>query len=808
MSSKTIMWTLILLLMLATCLQSGMSLQIDNENVATLNKNATLLSASTAIHSSGLPKVDEIYFKAYPGALPETIVDEFISGEIDWMGGPARSDLYQLVVDAGHKVSELCPMAEFSFFPINCRDYKLASGNPNAPLNDSNWRLALSYVYGVDDKQADIYGYYGVPWNYALDNPVPPAQEPWYDASVVMPDTDNETAWSILSSAGYTVQDYDGQPWLHRNGIPVRPPDGPNNGKITLLYSGGTWVPDGPGGGMRDNWNAFIQDYLNADGPLMGIAPTDFMTMVTELMSTRDYDIVGIGLNRLGRYVDWICDLCHSDNDVDWGWNFFGIRDDDFDRWSEIMMASIDEDEVIEATENFTRKFINELMPWMPVITGSEFCTTARDERGDLTNVVPMDNYGPTNDWSYMTIHWKGEPNVTWPGGTVTVAMGDEPHSLNPWDEDTRYGWQIMDRALVGLTMVEPENLRNIPFVATDWEISHLVSVPELNIVDGCRVTFWLRQDVMWHDGEPVTAHDCVANMKFLREYKPGRYSNTWKHLVYEEVDGPYKFSAYFNESSLRYVDFVAGAALLAPEHIIEEIEGYWEDWEPCFTSYEDLGIGSPPAEYPFMKQLVGCGPFVFDYYVRETGIGHVARFNDFFVNAPVIGSVVGEWRISSEASYSYKPLVQNVAAMEANENGTFTDVTVDVKIYEDGVFAHEIDGLHLGSWNCTYLDTYMMEDVSFGPHTITIEVYGHNDSSLLHSYTHTFAAPIDEDLTTVTGEIIDFEVDMRDIGIAARAFGSYPDHPRWDPICDINDDYEVDITDLVSIARKFGWHY
>jgi len=317
----------------------------------------------------------------------------------------------------------MCPEAEFHFFPINCRDYKLTNGNPNAPLNDSNWRIALSYVYGVNDKQADIYGYFGVPWQYALDNLVPPAQEPWYDSSVVMPDTDNETAWSILSNAGYTVQDYNGQPWLHKNGVPVRPPDGPNNGKIMLLYSTACMIyADGPLGGMRDNWNAFIQDYLNANGPLMEIINTDFSGMIIDLLTLRNFDVIAISLTNLGRYADWIYDCFHSDNDVSEGWNFCGIHDDDFDRWSEIIMASIDEEEVIEATENFTRKFVNELMPWMPAITSSEFCTSTIDERGELTNVVPMDNYGPMNDWSYMTIHWKGEPDVTWPGGTVTVA--------------------------------------------------------------------------------------------------------------------------------------------------------------------------------------------------------------------------------------------------------------------------------------------------------------------------------------------------------------------------------------------------
>ncbi len=50
-----------------------------------------------------------------------------------------------------------------------------------------------------------------------------------------------------------------------------------------------------------------------------------------------------------------------------------------------------------------------------------------------------------------------------------------------------------------------------------------------------------------------------------------------------------------------------------------------------------------------------------------------------------------------------------------------------------------------------------------------------------------------------------DGKVDIRDIAIAAIAFGSYPGHPRWNPIPDINKDNKVDIRDIASIARNFG---
>ena len=47
--------------------------------------------------------------------------------------------------------------------------------------------------------------------------------------------------------------------------------------------------------------------------------------------------------------------------------------------------------------------------------------------------------------------------------------------------------------------------------------------------------------------------------------------------------------------------------------------------------------------------------------------------------------------------------------------------------------------------------------------------------------------------------------VGISDISVAAIAFGSFPDHPRWNPIADLNEDGWVDISDIAKIAVDFG---
>jgi len=50
-----------------------------------------------------------------------------------------------------------------------------------------------------------------------------------------------------------------------------------------------------------------------------------------------------------------------------------------------------------------------------------------------------------------------------------------------------------------------------------------------------------------------------------------------------------------------------------------------------------------------------------------------------------------------------------------------------------------------------------------------------------------------------------DGKVDIKDIAIVAKAYGSYPGYPNWNPIADLNGDGKVDIKDVAIVAKQFG---
>lgn len=774
--------------------------------------------ASPAVHYSGLPKLNRIYYKGYAGAGPEVIAQEFIQGVTDFIPGPGRKDLMESVDPYG-KIY-MVPMAEFAAFWINCRSYKETSGLPNTPLNYSAFRLALSYIYGVSDKATDIFNYVRGDWTYAIDNPVPPAQKPWHNASIKMPyATSYEQAWQILYNAGFRV--IDGR-LVDPKGNPLR--------ELTVHYStGAIYWRDGPGMGFVRNFNEFLEYIGATESPKMKLVPKDFIPLVYDLLLYHDFDIICIGLTNLGRFVDWLYDLLNSENIGPWGWNVFGIKDPRLDSLTRIILTDLDVNKVLWAASQVQRLFVEELMPWFPVSSGSAIATFAWDDHpsGDLGNVVPMNNFGVLNDWTFMGIHWVGGPGTIWPGGSAKFALADKPSNLNPYYEDTLYGWQFLDRAIQGLIGVapmggDPAQLMDIPYIATHFEIAHWVSIPELGITKGSMATFYLRQDVKWQDysvavdpfGGHVTAYDCVANMLFLKKWKPGRYSSTWANLVYSEADGPYKFNTYFYDTSLYYAYYVAGTSLLAPKRVIDRLEALIKagvipsprHWNPAAMTYREFMGIDPPAKYSFMKAIVGCGPYIFNFYDYGLQVGQVERFEEFFVNAPALGAVVGEWRVSPGATYTYKVLIQNLMAKVSTEMGDLATITVDVRVYEDGILKRTIEDVTLPPFDFKYFGPYTTDPLTKGIRSIKVEVYDSETGTKIHEYTHRFVVTIREDVTSYAGDIIDIKVDIRDVSRAAAAFGSMPGHPRWEPSCDVNDDFKVNIRDISAVASKFGW--
>ncbi|MEM2292368.1 MAG: dockerin type I domain-containing protein [Nitrososphaerota archaeon] len=79
------------------------------------------------------------------------------------------------------------------------------------------------------------------------------------------------------------------------------------------------------------------------------------------------------------------------------------------------------------------------------------------------------------------------------------------------------------------------------------------------------------------------------------------------------------------------------------------------------------------------------------------------------------------------------------------------------------------------------------------GTHNFLYYTYAHS--------THTIKI-----LQTIIGDITgDRKVDMRDVALASKSFGSTPTSPNYRPVADLNQDDRVDMKDISIISKNFG---
>jgi peptide/nickel transport system substrate-binding protein len=172
-------------------------------------------------------------------------------------------------------------------------------------------------------------------------------------------------------------------------------------------------------------------------------------------------------------------------------------------------------------------------------------------------------------------------------GGIGVVAVGDVDLSLNPLTAHRELERDVM-RDLLFLPLVRYDRSRNsLPALAERWDTVRVSA-------DTLAVTFLLREDVRWHDGEPTTADDVIFT--FERIFQPGStHPNASDFALYrQEVVRVSEHAVRFHVHA--HPDFMEDFARLpiAPRHLLARVD-------PA-----DL------AMHPFGRIPVGNGPFRF----------------------------------------------------------------------------------------------------------------------------------------------------------------------------------------------------
>jgi peptide/nickel transport system substrate-binding protein len=176
-----------------------------------------------------------------------------------------------------------------------------------------------------------------------------------------------------------------------------------------------------------------------------------------------------------------------------------------------------------------------------------------------------------------------GDGDAEGRGGSVVVGMRSDFGGFNPITSSGAYDQELMNYALFTPLVRYDDNLDPSPYLAESWELQ-----------DDTAVVFRLRQDVRWHDGQPVTAHDVEFTFNMAKTPESASFIGT----------------SFLTEiASARVIDDHTIAFTFVRPHA-QAVENFY--WAPVPRHLLENVAPADMRNAPFNRQPVGSGPFRF----------------------------------------------------------------------------------------------------------------------------------------------------------------------------------------------------
>lgn len=195
-----------------------------------------------------------------------------------------------------------------------------------------------------------------------------------------------------------------------------------------------------------------------------------------------------------------------------------------------------------------------------------------------------------------------GEPQR---GGTVVLALPMEPETLMPYATNSSVAEEVRAFLFRMLADTNSDFGTFSPSVAERWEWSP----------DHKSLVMFLRQDVLWSDGVPVTAQDVAFTYDVARDSVVGWVTRSWKeHVTACEVLDRFTVRFDFDAVFLDQFRFAKEGWVL-PKHLLQNVPR--PQW----------------AQAEFGRHPVGCGPFKLERW--EPGQRIVLVRNELYFEKP-----------------------------------------------------------------------------------------------------------------------------------------------------------------------------
>lgn len=171
------------------------------------------------------------------------------------------------------------------------------------------------------------------------------------------------------------------------------------------------------------------------------------------------------------------------------------------------------------------------------------------------------------------------------PGGVYVEGLAGTPQTINPLlSQANPVDQDLVALIYSGLTKVDEQG-RVQPDLATHWDIS----------AGGTIYTFYLREDVTWHDGAPLTADDVVFTVGLMQNQGfqgAADLADLWRTVAVEAL-GDYTVRFTLREPYAPFLEYTTIGLL--PAHALRSVD-------PALLAESDFN-GSPIGTGPFRVQ-------------------------------------------------------------------------------------------------------------------------------------------------------------------------------------------------------------
>ena len=578
MKSKKLYW-LIAVVVVLLCVVAVFVWK-NKEQVAEAEPVELEATVGDITYSKVGPKAKEILFPIYVD--DEARILALLRGDVDVYPGLTKpAEIKKVQEDENvHLTMDL----GFHMFYIGLNTGKY-------PTSEKAIRYALSHVVDRDKIILNLFEGFMLP----LDSLVPQSSNYYYD-QIAKYEYDPKKAEEILDEAGFT---------MGPNGIRIDPKTGKELEKFEFLTPLFEVAPTSAEIGKM------IAQEANKIGLPLVATPLDF-NVILDKLDTFDFQMYALAWG-LSREPDHLYGLFHSKNAVEGGDNTTQTKDPEIDKALEELLYATNRDDFTKAS-NKAQELLAIHQPYI-VLYSRPYMNAFRTDK--VKGFIPMKGYGSTkyqNFWTTLNL----EPIE---GDKITWLLPNEPQTFNMATASSAYDWQILGRINDSPFAYDAETLEDVPNWVTKAteEVWTYVDDEGNEEPNAAKVTYKMRKDVKWHDGEDFKASDVKFTIEYLRDNKVPRYLGSVNTVVKVETPDDYTVVVYSSTPGFLHLYDIQGLPWL-PEHIWKDVTD-WKGFQPWKESH-------PTVEG--LTKLIGIGPFVFKEYNPGEYV-RLERFEDYW---------------------------------------------------------------------------------------------------------------------------------------------------------------------------------